>query len=105
MEKFLDELPERHRARVHEKLRLLAEEGPRLRRPHADHIRGPIRELRIQFGRLQYRMLHYFRGNALIVLVHAFAKKRDEIPAKEIELAEQRRADYEARIARGEVVP
>ena len=44
---FLDELDKKARAKVAAHLSLLEEQGPHLKRPYADIVRGKIRELRI----------------------------------------------------------
>lgn len=100
---FVHTLPLPHQTRVHRSLALLAEYGPNLRRPYADHVRGPMRELRVGFGRHEYRLLYYLRSDQVVVLVHAFAKKTQQLPARELDVADARREDYEARITRGEV--
>lgn len=105
VEKFLDELPEKHQQKIAGFVDLLEEHGPALRRPYADHVRGPIRELRIQFGRGEYRILHFFMLRDLVVLLHAFRKKTEAIPEREIGLAEERMVDFRLRVEAGEVTP
>ena len=56
-----------------------------------------IWEVRVQFGGNIFRLLGFFHGNELIVLNHAFAKKSQKVPRKEIKIAEQRKADYYSR--------
>jgi phage-related protein len=51
-------------------------------------------EVRAEFGRNSYRMLGFFDGNQLIVLVSAFAKKSEQTPRSEIRTAEERRSEY-----------
>ncbi|MBI4566238.1 MAG: type II toxin-antitoxin system RelE/ParE family toxin [Planctomycetes bacterium] len=101
---FIDALPENQQKKVAAVLELLQEQGPRLGRPYADHVRGRLRELRTQFGRNEYRVFHFFTVGQLVVLVHVFAKKTDKLPIREIETAEQRMKDFEARRMRGEVI-
>jgi len=60
VEEYLNDLDPRHRRRTAQRLELPAHEGPNLRRPYADVVVGPIRELRIGFGRLEHRILYYF---------------------------------------------
>ncbi|MBI2932615.1 MAG: type II toxin-antitoxin system RelE/ParE family toxin [Planctomycetes bacterium] len=105
IEEFLDGLPEKHQRKVAGFLELLAELGPRLARPYADHVRGALRELRIQFARNEYRVFHFFIVGERVVLVHAFSKKTQELPVREIETAEERMKDFQRRVDRGEVVP
>ncbi len=51
-------------------------------------------EVRVQQGGDAFRLLGFFDGSMLVVLVSAFAKKTEQTPKLEIELAQQRRRDY-----------
>ena len=53
-----------------------------------------IWEVRVQHGNNIFRLLGFFDGNDLVVLNHAFTKKTQKIPRKEIKIAEQRKKDY-----------
>jgi len=53
-----------------------------------------IWEVRVQIGNNIFRLLGFLDGEQLIVLNHAFQKKTQKTPKKEIELAEQRKRDY-----------
>ena len=90
----MDRLDKKSRAKVAAHLSLLEEQGPDLRRPYADVVRGKIRELRIHLGSNQYRILYFFQLNDQIVLVHAFAKKTQQLKKGDIVLAERRMQDW-----------
>jgi phage-related protein len=68
----------------------LSEQGPAMRRPHADSLRDGIRELRIRTGRVHYRILYFFNGQQIVVLSHGITKE-GAVPDREIELAIRRR--------------
>lgn len=53
-----------------------------------------IWEIRVQQGNDIFRLLGFFDGEQLIVLNHAFTKKSQKTPPKEIKTAEQRKKDY-----------
>ena len=91
---FLDSLNKKARAKVAAHLSLLEEEGPNLKRPYADVVRGKIRELRIHLSSNQYRVLYFFQLRNQIVLVHAFLKKTQQLKERDIELAERRMQDW-----------
>lgn len=57
---FLDGRDKKSRAKIAAYLSLLEDEGPNLRRPYADVVRGKIRELRFHYGSNQYRVLSSF---------------------------------------------
>jgi phage-related protein len=100
---FLDGLDKKSRAKVAAHLSLLEEQGPNLKRPYADVVRGKIRELRIQQSSNQYRILFFFQVRDQIVLAHAFTKKSQQLKEKDIELAEKRMEDWMQRFPTGGV--
>jgi len=53
-----------------------------------------IWEVRVQYGNNVFRLFGFFDGKDLVVLNHAFTKKTQKIPNKEIKIAEQRKKDY-----------
>jgi phage-related protein len=53
-----------------------------------------IWEVRIQHGNNIFRVLGFFDGKDLVVLNHAFTKKSQKIPKKEIAVAEKRKHNY-----------
>ena len=56
-----------------------------------------IWEVRVQYGNNIFRLFGFFDGNDLVFLNHAFIKKTQKVPAKEIKIAEQRKKDYFSR--------
>lgn len=101
---FLDGLGKKSRAKIAAHLSLLEEEGPNLKRPYADVVRGKIRELRIHYGSSHYRILYFFQVRDQIVLVHALSKKTQQLREKDIKLAERRMQDWMRRHSAGGVV-
>jgi phage-related protein len=53
-----------------------------------------IWEVRVRHGNNIFRILGFFDGKDLVVLNHAFAKKSQKIPQKEIAVAEKRKNNY-----------
>lgn len=51
-------------------------------------------EARVQYGNNIFRFLGFFDGSELVVLNHAFTKKTQKTPQKEIKKAAQRKKDY-----------
>jgi len=101
---FLEDLPEKHQAKIVAALDYLGQQGPALRRPHVAHVKGKLWELRVSLARNEYRLLYFFMEGQVVVVAHGFAKKTQAIPAREIETAEKRMKDYEARVRKGEVM-
>ena len=56
-----------------------------------------IWEVRVQYGNNIFRLLGFLDGENLIVLTHAFTKKTQKAPKKEIKIAEQRKTDFLSR--------
>lgn len=54
-------------------------------------------EVRVQLGNNIFRFLGFFDGAQLVILNHAFTKKTQKTPSKEIKIAEQRKKDYFSR--------
>ena len=52
-----------------------------------------IWEVRVQYGNNIFRLLGFLDGEDLIVLTHAFTKKTQKTPKKEIKIAEKRNKD------------
>lgn len=54
-------------------------------------------EIRIQHAGNVFRLLGFFATHDHFMIVHAFAKKTQKTPQREIALAEQRKKEYENR--------
>ncbi|MBI4557689.1 MAG: type II toxin-antitoxin system RelE/ParE family toxin [Candidatus Hydrogenedentes bacterium] len=92
---WLDGLPEKALDKCVVRIERLAELGHELRRPEADYLREGIYELRTHFQMVNYRILYFLHRRGTAVLVHALTKK-EEIPARDIELAVRRKRRFEA---------
>jgi len=90
VEEFINVLDATTRAKFFSYVNLLSVEGPNLKRPYADVVRGKIRELRPR----QARILYFFAIENKIVLLHGFRKKTQEINPKDISLAEKRTNEW-----------
>lgn len=63
--------------------------------PHIKKLTGtPLWEIRI-LGQDSIRILYITRSEKQILLLHAFEKKTDKIPPKEIKIALQRKLDLD----------
>lgn len=85
VKEYLLELSAKDRARVLEFIKRLETGGYTLRRPTADSLGGKLGlwELRP----LPHRVIYCFIHRTTIVLLHAFWKKTEKIPQKDIDLA------------------
>ena len=94
LDDFLTTLQPKDYARVLRAIELLEDYGPMLRMPHACHLQGKVWELRIDGRPNSYRVLYAAAPGRRFVLLHIFAKKSKETPAREIDTAQRRLADY-----------
>ncbi len=97
---WFGQLPLKAKLRCRARLQLLAHNGHLLRRPAADYLRHGIYELRAKSGRVQYRMLYFFRGREVVVVSHGLTKQLAAVPPNEIERALARKAAYTRNPAR-----
>lgn len=94
---FLGELPKADSARVARELKLLQTLGIQLGMPHVRHLKGSeLWELRIR-GRLHHRILYVAIRGKRMLLLHGFTKKSENTPARAIQTATTRLADYRER--------
>ena len=78
-------------------LNRLEPSDPPLPFPFSSQVEGQLRELRCHYGRTLYRILYQRSGN-LFVLVHALAKSSKSLPRQDIEVAQERWADFKTRM-------
>jgi hypothetical protein len=90
---YYDTMPERHQEKADAIMTRLAAMGPMMHRPHADHVRGKIKELRCGVGTFEHRFLFFFDAKK-IILTHGFLKKEDKLREGEIARAERFHAAY-----------
>ncbi len=63
-------------------------------KPHVDHLRGAIWEVRTSLGNRIARTLFAVDGSTMILL-HGFIKKTQQTPSDELALAEKRFKEYQ----------
>lgn len=85
---FIKKLDLISKAKISRMIDLLANYGPNLTMPHCRHLKKNIWELRSR-GTNEIRVL-YASANEGFILLHAFKKKTQETPQKEIDIAEYR---------------
>ena len=87
---YIRALPAKEQAKALRGLDLLEAFGPKLQQPHARHIEGALWELRPGPNRLFYFL---YTGQRIIIL-HAYRKKGQKAPRKEINTALRRMSDW-----------
>ena len=79
VEKFLDSLDKKMRAKAAGLIKILGEKGYLLREPYSKYLDEGIFELRIQIGNDISRILYFFYYNGRIVLTNGFIKKHKRL--------------------------
>ena len=101
VDQFIQAMPPKRAAKidgfVEEYLNGQPPEAPPPVFPITSQIEGELRELRIRFANTRYRIL-YQRSENLVVLLHALEKDTEAVPQADIDLAEQRMADFKRRM-------
>ncbi len=76
-------------------LDLLENFGPELSMPHTRQMGNGLYELRIR-GKQEVRIFYIFSKGTTVYLLHAFQKKTQATPKKELEIARQRQSEISA---------
>ena len=85
---YIDNLSDKERAKVSKYVNFLKVNSGVLDEPYSKHIKGKIRELRVDFGKNRHRIFYFIFVEKNIIFLHAFLKKTAKTPRKEIEKAE-----------------
>ena len=95
VEEFLDSLTEKQFEKVAFVFDLI-EELDIIPREYLKKLEGTqdLWEVRVQSGRDIFRFLGFLDEGTFVILAHAFAKKTQKIPKREIDLIERRKRDY-----------
>ncbi len=101
---WLDGLPAKVKDKCTDRIDRLVELGNELRRPEADFLRDGIYELRATYQGVQYRILYFFSGKAVVVLSHGLTKEK-EVPKREIDRAIERKKQVESDFKKFAVKP
>lgn len=88
IDKFLDGLEKGTKSKVVQVFDMLELCGNEIGMPYSKSLGGGLFELRIS-GNVSIRIIYCFYQNYAILL-HAFAKKADKIPKRELDLAKRR---------------
>ncbi len=102
VQELIKELNKKSQAKIAQYIELLKEHGPNLLRPYADQVKDKILELRIKTTDGNVRVFYFFFVEHKIILLHAFKKKTQELPEREIEQAKRNMEDFIERYHQGE---
>lgn len=87
--KYIVNLTLKEQTKIYKYIDFLRAEDGILDEPYSKHIKGKIRELRVDFARNRHRIFYFAFLGKNIILLHAFLKKADKTPETEIKIAEE----------------
>ena len=90
---YIDNLNRKERAKILKYIEFLREHEGYLDEPYSKHIKGKIRELRVDFNRNRLRIFYFIFIEKTIILLHAFLKKTEKTPIQDIKRAEANYCD------------
>jgi len=86
---YIKRLQAKDQTKILKYIEFLRENKGVLDEPYSRHIKGKIRELRVDFSRNRYRIFYFTFIKKTIILLHAFSKKTLQTPVSEIKKAEE----------------
>ncbi len=95
VENFLDKLQLTTKSKVSRLVLVLSQLGNEVREPYSKKLGKNLYELRIRGGE-EVRVFYTFKNNE-IILFHAFVKKKQKTPLKELRLGLKKLRDVENR--------
>lgn len=99
VKEFIEEQDARTQAAIRADLARLRRFGMSLGAPYVRKLAGrELWELRTRVGGDAYRTFYFAHAGRKFVLVHAFQKKSQKTPEKELQTAESRMKDYLDRV-------
>jgi len=86
---YIEGLRDKEKTKVLKYIEFLRVQKGYLEEPYSKHIKGKIRELRVDFARNRHRIFYFVFIKKTIILLHAFLKKTTKTPIFEIKKAEE----------------
>jgi len=86
---YIKRLREKEEAKVSKYIEFLRINKGYLDEPYSRHIKGKIRELRVDFSPNKHRIFYFIFIKKTIILLHAFSKKTIKTPISEIKKAKE----------------
>jgi len=85
---YIENLNDKEKAKILRYIEFLRINKGVLYEPYSKHIKGKIRELRVDFSSRRHRIFYFTFIGKNIILLHAFLKKSAKTPISEIKKAE-----------------
>jgi len=99
--KWLDELDDEKAQAVAIGVRFFEEyPGPVVPKKFFEKVTDHIWEIKVHYGKEQFRLLAFLEGQKVIIATHGIAKKSQDLKKQDLEVAEERRKDHLRRTQR-----
>ena len=85
---YISNLPTKEEIKILKYINYLKVNKGVLDEPYSKHVKGKIRELRVDFSNNRHRIFYFTFINKNIIFLHAFLKKTAKTPPEEIQKAE-----------------
>ena len=85
---YIRDLTKQEKTKISKYIEYLRVSSGVLDEPYSKHIKGKIRELRVDFGKNRHRIFYFTFIKKNIIFLHAFLKKTPKTPTNEIKKAE-----------------
>ncbi|KKR14893.1 MAG: Phage-related protein [Candidatus Falkowbacteria bacterium GW2011_GWA2_39_24] len=85
---YLEKINKKEKAKILKYIEFLKDNAGYLDEPYSKHIKGKIRELRVDFSKNKHRIFYFTFIKKTIILLHAFLKTTAKTPNREINKAE-----------------
>src|SRR3989344_4052357 len=85
---YIERIPTKEKAKILKYIEFLRIHRGVLDEPFTKHVRGKIRELRVDFFHNKHRIFYFTFIHKTIILLHAFSKNTAKTPPNEIKRAE-----------------
>ncbi len=86
---YIEKLSDKEQSKIFKYIEVLRANKGYLDEPYSKHIKGKIRELRVDFGKNRHRIFYFTFIERNIIFLHAFLKKTPKTPIFEIKKAEE----------------
>jgi len=90
---YFSKLRDKEKSKIFKYIEFLRVNKGYLDEPCSKHIRGKIRELRVDFSPNKHRIFYFIFIKNTIIILHAFLKKTQKTPSSEIKRAEDNYID------------
>lgn len=86
---YIGKLTDKEQSKIYKYIEFLRVSKGVLDKPYSKHIKGKIRELRVDFGKNRHRIFYFTFVEKNIIFLHAFLKKTQKTPLGEIQQAKK----------------